>query len=163
MPKAKTEEAVDPALAREKEKERLIKEVVVLKAQKAAVTTAIEDRQARLKVLMAEDGNSHRKTTHGEASFYKFPSYHIKSMAALKRLFSKDVLAEIAKPNKAFFTAAESKLGAQTVSKAITVAYDERFKVEGLKDKKSRELREQHIAESRAVVEQKVQQFMERM
>lgn len=143
------------------EKERLLAEVVVLQARAKAIKSLIDEKKARLLLLMQGDGDMKRKTPEGTASRQGKRKFVIYDRSKLKTLFSEDVLMEQVKVTAEFYDAA--KKAEVEIDDAVTVESDEQFKVEGARTKEAKERQERIMEETRIEMERRVETLAMRM
>jgi hypothetical protein len=139
-------------LARDKEKENLIREICILQTRKESIEELIDERKARLELLMAQDGERDRIQSEGEASFTQRRVVEVVSPEECVKRFSKQVLAEHFKPGVAFIEACDKeKVG---YDGALIVGSTPSFKVERARTKAAKEFQKKLIEETKKQAEE---------
>ena len=153
-----TTDAAAPAdaarLERRVARERLIREITMLQAQRESLNEALEERSRRLESLMTPDSLRKCTTEYGDAEFTEPRTFAVHDVARLATLFDRRVLAEHFKVTAAFYDAA--KKSGIAIEEAVTVAPVLKFSVSAPRSAKARALRAAFIAESRKTIEQKI-------
>lgn len=151
-----TEQAPAPTAAdTSEEKADLIAQCAVLSARKKAVEAALEDRRARLRLLMKQDGDVAQKTTEGSATFIpKRSAFVIHDRPSFGALFDKATLVEAFKVDAAFYDAAVE--AGIDIASAVTVEEDEQFRVQPRQTAEAKERQRRIIDETRREMEGRI-------
>lgn len=153
--------ATEPTDPRAEEKADLLAQLSILDARKKAVERLIEDRKAKLYLLMKQDGDLKRQTPEATATRSSRRKFVIFDRSRLAELFPAAVLLEQVKVDAAFYDAA--KKAKVSIDDAVTVESDESFKVEPRRSAAAKERQERIIEETKAEMASRVAALARRM
>jgi hypothetical protein len=150
-------------LERDARKQAIIDEIALLDTRKEWFDEAGKQKREELRLLMSEDGDPKLVTEMGEAGFSQHREFKVHTPKALLDLFPNKTLEEKAlylaekfKPTADFVDGATE--AGLNVASAITIGYDERFKVERSRGKEAKAKRAQILEQTKAEYEFKKKQ-----
>jgi hypothetical protein len=142
----------------EREASQLLSHIFALGARTAALEKMIDERRARLQVLLGRMGRDALRNPDGAGFFYDHTVVEVVDRDTLARKYTKKALAEIARPNMAFVKA--SQKNGIDASGAIRVGYDRRFKIEAARTPAARARQDQIIAETSTEMEKRIEELL---
>lgn len=155
--------AVDEAKKRERHlvKLELIRRIAVYKSRAEALEELIEAEQKKLRLLMAEDGDRNLLGFEGTGKFTPKRTFEVVSVEALCKTFTKEQLAEMARPTAEYVDACV-KAGINTKS-AIVVGIREDFEVRRAQTAAARRQQDQIVEETKRQAETMVDTLAKRL
>ena len=137
---------------RNREKDELLHDICILKSRTESLEELIEDKRARLELLMGGDGERARVIAEGGAKFGERRAVKVIDPAEVAKKFPKQVLAEHFSPPVAFLEACDAE--GKDYTGALIMGKSPSFEVARAKTKAAKALHEKMVEQTKREAEE---------